>query len=221
MFFEKNMPLDDKILLGISIFFRVLLVYALILGLWYMHFSTIFFSLVALFLTFLPALIERNYKIYLPAEFELVTVLFIYMTLFLGEVKGYYTKFWWWDIFLHTSSAIVFGFVGFLIVYIMYTEKKISSKPIFIALFAFSFAVAIGVIWEIFEFSMDQYLGTNMQKLESGIVDTMQDLIVDSLGALSTSIAGFFYVKGVKGSGLFDRLVKKFTKRNPHLVRQK
>ena len=44
----------------------------------------------------------------------------------------------------------------------------------------------IGVIWEIFEFSLDYVIGLNMQK--SGLVDTMGDLIVNSIGSLFVAI---------------------------------
>jgi len=65
----------------------------------------------------LPRLFERGYKIYLPVEFEIIIIVFLYATLFLGEVHGYYDKFWWWDLVLHTSSALAFGF---MILYVLY-----------------------------------------------------------------------------------------------------
>ncbi len=46
---------------------------------------------------------------------------------------------------------------------------------------AFSFAVSIGTLWEVFEFGMDILFGLSMQK--SGVIDTMDDLIVDAIGA--------------------------------------
>jgi hypothetical protein len=62
-----------------------------------------------------------------------------------------------------------------------------------IAVFAFIFGLAIGAIWEIYKFSMDTLVGTNMQK--SGLVDTMSNLIVDMLGAGTASIIGYVYLK--------------------------
>jgi hypothetical protein len=37
-------------------------------------------------------------------------------------------------------------------------------RPRFVALFAFLFAVAVGALWEIFEFAIDGTFGTQMQK---------------------------------------------------------
>ena len=96
--------------------------------------------------------------------------------------------------------------------YVLYHKNKINAKPIWIAIFAFCFGVAIGAVWEIFEFGMDQIFGMNMQK--SGLIDTMWDLIVDSIGAMLTSFIGYFYIKGKK-TPLFTRFLQKFTKENP------
>ncbi|MDY0302370.1 MAG: hypothetical protein RBR98_01115, partial [Candidatus Moranbacteria bacterium] len=85
--------------------------------------------------------------------------------------------------------------------------SKISAKPILISLFSLSFSVFIGVLWEIFEFFMDYLFGFTMQK--SGLVDTMTDLMVDVIGALIVSVAGFFYLHK-KREGYFSRIVKRF-----------
>jgi uncharacterized membrane protein YjdF len=59
----------------------------------------------------------------------------------------------------------------------------------FIAFLSFCVAMAIGGIWEIFEFAMDQVFGMNMQK--SGLIDPMWDLIVDALGPLFSVTTGY------------------------------
>jgi len=167
-----------------------------------------------LFLMFLPAIVEHNYKITLPTEFEFLIVFFIFGSLFLGETFNYYHKFWWWDIFLHGMSSIILGYIGFLILYVLYSEKLIKAKPLMLVLFSFSFAVALGAIWEIFEYFMDQSFGLNMQK--NGLHDTMEDLIMDALGALFSSIFGFIYLKFHKGWIIKDWILT-FIKENPRL----
>ena len=143
-------------------------------------------------------------------------IVFIYATLFLGNVQEYYARFWWWDFVMHTGSGIVLGLVGFLIIYALFKGERVVASPIWIAIFAFSFAVALGAVWEIFEFTMDQLFGYGMQK--SGLVDTMWDLIVDSVGALLASFVGWLYLKG-KRALLFDRAIDAFIEKNPQLFR--
>ncbi|MCG2718729.1 MAG: hypothetical protein L6408_07850 [Nanoarchaeota archaeon] len=211
------MDLAERIHWIVSYAIKITIVLAIIGAILSQQWLTLFISCVVLASTFLPAIIERNYKIDLPIEFELAIVLFIYSTLFLGEVHGYYTKFWWWDTVLHGSSSMALGFIGFIIIYSLYRWNKIKAKPYLIAIFSFSFAVAIGTVWEIFEFGMDSLFGMTMQK--SGLVDTMWDLIIDSGGALITSTLGYLYIKGNKFR-LFERLLRRFIEKNPHLFKR-
>jgi uncharacterized membrane protein YjdF len=97
-------------------------------------------------------------------------------------------------------------------------------KPGFVAIFAFMFAVGIGALWEIFEFSMDSLFGMDMQKEmrgdPSGLTDTMWDLIVDILGALVISILGYGYVKTARNESFLERWIKAFVKSNPRLFKR-
>ncbi|EHC6547099.1 hypothetical protein JSZ52_002193, partial [Listeria monocytogenes] len=80
----------------------------------------------------------------------------------------------------------------------------LSMSPVFVALFACSFAVFLGVFWEFYEFAADSF-GMNMQKtmLEDGtmlqghaaVADTMGDLFVDFLGAFVISVVGYFSIR--------------------------
>ncbi len=206
----------EKVLAGVSYFIRLSLLIAVGVSIWEGKWMTFFISVVVFLLTFLPAWIEDNYLISLPLEFEFVIIFFIYATLYLGEVQEFYFRFWWWDIFLHGISALVFGFIGFLIVYTLTSEQgvKVDLSPEFIFLFSFAFAIMIGAVWEIYEFAMDVGFGLNMQK--SGLVDTMWDLIIDAVGALIASLSGYLYVKGGE-THWFEDLVQKFAEKNPEM----
>ncbi|NIP58646.1 MAG: hypothetical protein GWM92_10095, partial [Gemmatimonadetes bacterium] len=136
--------------------------------------------------------------------------------LFLGEIQGYYVRYAWWDKVLHTSSGFLLGVLGFLLVYVLNQDERIdlSMKPGFVALFAFAFSVAVGALWEIFEFAMDSFFGMNMQK--SGLVDTMWDLIVDSVGALAVALLGYAWMTRDTDSFLED-WIESFIEANPRL----
>ena len=208
----------DKIQYFVIIFLRLTIIIAIAGAIWNGRWALLFSSILVLILTFLPLFFQKKYKMNLPLEFESVIILFIYASLFLGEINSYYLKFWWWDVFLHISSGIALGFVGFLTLYVLYYNGKIKAKPIWIAMFAFCFGIAVGSVWEIFEFAMDQIFGFNMQK--SGLMDTMGDLIVNSLGSLFSSFIGYFYIKGKK-TPLFNRFLQRFTKNNPKYFKNK
>ena len=210
-------PTFDRAQAFLANILRLTLVIAIAIGVLNQRWLLVFSTSLVLVLTYLPYFIERRYKIYLPIEFESVIILFIYASLFLGEIRSYYAKFWWWDIVLHTSSSIAIGFAGFLILYVLYYKYRIDSKPIWLVVFAFCFGLAIGSLWEIFEFSMDHLVGTSMQK--SGLRDTMADLIVDAIGSGLTSFIGYFYLQGRKAP-VFGRLLKNFKAENPEYFKE-
>lgn len=156
---------------------------------------------------FLPMMLERKLKFEIPDSMEILFFIFLYGAIYLGEVRSFYYRFANWDTILHTFSGGMLGALGFSVVNLLNRSKKvrINLSPLFVSLFAFCFAVMIGVLWEIYEFTFDGVLGLNMQKfrLESGemlvgreaLADTMEDLIVDALGALVMAVIGFFAIK--------------------------
>lgn len=167
--------------------------------------------LLGIFAMFLPSILERKMKFQIPNIMEILYVIFLYCAIFLGEVRNYYYTYPHWDTILHTFSGAMLGALGFSVIALMNENKKwkLNLSPIFIAFFAFCFAVTLGVVWEIYEFTFDGLLGLNMQKfaLSDGtnligrlaLKDTMKDLIVDSLGALFISFIGFVSLKYKKG----------------------
>ena len=175
-------------------------------------YSSGFMALTVLIASFLPIFFERWSGIIVPKYFGAGVVFFIIATLFLGEVFDFYNRFWWWDAVLHTGSAVGFGLIGFAIVFALIGGDRNSHSAWVVALLAFSFAVMIGAVWEIFEFAMDQIFGLNMQK--SGIIDTMWDLIVDTIGAFVAAISGWNFMRGKKGLGLFTPVIHKFVLSN-------
>lgn len=167
--------------------------------------------------TVLPRQIRKRYSLTLPPDLEIVVVGFVFATLFLGEIGDFYNLFWWWDVALHTAAGFFLGLVGFFMIFSLSRGVNLQNKfsPAFISLFAFVFSVALAGVWEIFEFGMDQCFGLNMQK--SGLVDTMEDLIVATLGSGAVALWGFAYLRYGRASFVSD-WINQFISRNPVLV---
>jgi hypothetical protein len=193
-------------------------IFLLFLGaLWERQWLVAFTAVVVLALTFLPALIEHQLSVHLPVEFTLATSVFLYASFGLGEVRGFYQRYWWWDILLHSVSALVMGLIGFLLVYIFYSTYRIRMAPLYVGLMSFGFAVTVGTLWEIFEFLMDWAFGFNMQK--SGLVDTMTDLMVNAASAFLAALLGYRYTRH-GDAALAAPLVRRFTEQNPSMLRE-
>ena len=153
-----------------------------------------FVALATILVSMLPMILAPRLGLHLPRRFIAVIVLFVFATLFLGEVYDFYERYWWWDIALHGLSAVGFGLIGFLLVFILFEGDRYAAPAWALGMIAFCMGVTIGVTWEIFEFGMDQIFGLNMQK--SGLMDTMGDLIVDCIGAGIGGLTGYLYLKG-------------------------
>ncbi|WP_372591963.1 hypothetical protein [Guyparkeria sp.] len=210
----------------ITLVLQVIMLIELAFAIWEQQWLTAVMTVFILLLTLAP-LLMRRFVVFIPAEFKLLATVFIFASLFLGEIHGYYTRFWWWDVVLHAASGFLLGIVGFLMVYVLNEKKSIRfhMTPGFVALFAFTFAVAIGALWEIFEFVMDQIVGTNMQKAmlddPSGLTDTMLDLIVDTVGAAVIAILGYGYLKVAAGKSFLEQWIAAFLEGNPRLFRRR
>jgi hypothetical protein len=176
-------------------------------------------------LTALPMLILRRLEIFIPPEFEVLAIAFIFAANFLGSMRDYYERFWWWDLALHTTSGVLLGVLGFLLVYVLNGVPRLAlhMRPAFVAFFAFCFALAVGALWEIFEFALDELAGMNMQTPflgdPSGLTDTMWDLIVDAMGALAIAVFGYVYMTRDMKSPI-ERWIQRFVAANPRLFRR-
>ena len=202
--------LADRIDRGISLLLKIILAVGAVLeaiqGNWLAAISTTGIVIVA----FLPMLVGYRFHVRIPPEFELLAVIFVYASLFLGDVHGYYLKYWWWDILLHTGSGLIMGIFGFLLVYVIneHEDLEMHMKPSFVGLFAFMFALGMGTLWEIFEFALDQFLSMDTQG--GSLVDTMSDLIVDGIGALIISIFGYNYLRTAQTDSFLERWIQHF-----------
>jgi len=170
----------------------------------------------------LPGLLEHRIHLVIPSRMMVMYALFLFAAIYLGEVKNFYFKVPNWDMILHAFSGGMLGALGFSFIVLLNNTDRVpvNMSPLFIVVFSFCFAVALGAIWEIYEYTFDGLLHLNMQKfaLENGtgligreaLADTMQDIIVDCIGALFTSVLG--YISLIHKKGWIERLLLKIKK---------
>ena len=214
------LPYPGNLSARIRLVLQVILLVGLVLAIWSGLWLNALTVTVIMVISLLPGLLGNRFHVYIPSEFQALTMVFIFASLFLGEYHGYYTRFWWWDALLHTASGFMLGILGFLLVHVMNEKEELElhMKPGFVALFAFMFAIGIGTLWEIFEFAMDNLFALNMQK--SGLMDTMTDLIVDAIGALIIALLGYGYLRTAGNSSFLEQWIQRFIEANPRLFRR-
>lgn len=187
-------------------------------GIW----PAVFVTLAALALTVLPRIAAGRVGLRLPPSFLAAIALFILATLYLGEVYDFYNRFWWWDLALHFGSAMGFGILGFLLVFMLFEGDRYAAPPWAVGVLSFCLAITVGTLWELFEYAMDTLFGFNMMK--SGLPDTMGDFIVNAIGAALAALAGVVYLLGRAGRGLrtpFDLFIETNRERFRKVLKRK
>jgi hypothetical protein len=201
---SKKRTASFWLFVGIRVFSIILIIVTMFTG----HWLGMFNAGLTLFVTFIPNILQKKWNIVYPIELWVVVLLFVMAALIFGEAFDFYYKFGWWDDVLHVLSGFVIAMVAFIFIKQLNenADIRVTLSPFFAALFAVSFSMAISVVWEIFEYSMDTWFGTNMQK--SGLVDTMHDLIVATIGAVIVGVMGYLYLKN-GANNLIGRMIEK------------
>lgn len=119
-----------------------------------------------------------------------LTVFILFGSL-VGTKFKFYIDLEWYDLTLHLLSGAISAWFGYDFAFIVQGKKRPLS-PALAALFALGFSFFIAVGWEFFEFSMDTLHGTNLQmsspNSDSGLIDTMTDLIACAVGTVPSAI---------------------------------
>ena len=146
------------------------------------NFENVFLCVLTLVLFLVPTFIERKIHVDLPDTLEIIIMLFIFAAEILGEIQAYYITFPYWDTMLHTINGFLCAAIGFALVDILNRSERFSIQlsPLFLAITAFCFSMTIGVLWEFFECTMDQFFFLDMQK--DTVVNTISSVMLDPKG---------------------------------------
>jgi putative membrane protein len=189
------------------ILFCIILVITAIANLALSQWKKVFLSLLALIclpIPFIIAHIANKKKFKLPSSFELLAVLFIFATQYLGEIVGLYKKLMWWDLLLHGLFGAYSVIIALHLVNgIIRKEGDITEKRfiIFTLIFAFGFTMSLGILWELFEFIGDYLFKTQMAKDRPN--DSIADLAIKAACAFFTSV--IYYYRKLKKQMLFNK----------------
>jgi len=149
-------------------------------------------TVAAVGISLVPSIVERNYRVTLPFELDLLITLSLFLHTFLGEGMDFYQRFAHWDKLLHLYGGSVVAVLAFVTVYTLhYTHKVRLSIPL-IGFFTVIFALAVGALWEIGEFTVDNVF---MRQTQDNLADTMWDLIDDLVGGTVAAALGMLYVR--------------------------
>lgn len=175
---------------SVAAILQLVLAGILVFGLVTMRLGTAVTAGLALGITLLPALLERQY------DYTLNPGLLLWLTLAVsihtaGSI-GLYERFQAFDHVAHTVSAMVIaglGYASFRALELHSDDIAVPSK--FRPLFILVFVLAMGVFWEVIEFSLGDLIKVY------GVNDIVGDMIFNTLGAVIVAIWGTEYVGGL------------------------
>ena len=132
---------------------------------------------------------------------NMVYALFIILTVDFGSVLGFYDLFLWWDTMMHGF----FGFICSISLYILFLRELGGVKNWVKYLLTFLATMGCGALWEFFEFSVDNILGNDTQRVAESIsigktpvYDTMIDMIITIGGFVGFMVVDLLYRKKIK-----------------------
>ncbi len=167
-------------------------VVVLVLGLVESNISVVINGIGALAVTFLPAILSRDYRITLSPGLTLWLTLAV--LLHAVGILGPYHAIWWWDHVTHTLSATVIAGLGYSTAHAidLYSDE-IYLPSRFLFVYILLFTVAFGVGWEVIEFvarALAESMGYGPVLVQYGLEDTIMDLIFDLIGGVLVASFG-------------------------------
>ncbi len=194
---------EDRVLLAISWILKISFITLSFRGLLGGDYLIFIRTLLAFLLILVPALVDVYFGIRVPPFLDLIITAAIFFHQ-RGVIFGIYDLIPKYDMVLHTFSSIVLASLIITSLYLLEKNwKGLKMSTGFLVFFTITTTMAMGVIWEIAEFTIDQLFGYNTQP---GLVDTMQDLILDTVGASLVAILFAIKVRGGKTSESMDEL---------------
>ena len=246
---------------AVYLILRTLVILVLVRQIMMQNYENIFVCLLTLLLLLVPSFVQLTFKVELPIFLEILILVFIYAAEILGEIDNYYFSIPYWDTILHTINGFVCAAVGFSMVSLLNRSEKIQFfvSPLFLAIVSFTFSMTIGVLWEFFEFSMDQLFAMDTQKdtlitsihsagvdeilppfeendihevtvngevisdqgyIDIGLIDTMEDLFVNFVGATIFSLFSYFYARNKERFTFLQNFIPKKKDRHKDYLHQ-
>lgn len=181
-----------SVVAAVYIVLRLLVILVMVAQFFNGNFENVFLCILTLILFLLPTIFEKSLQIDLPNALEIIILLFIFAAEILGEIRAFYTTFAYWDTMLHTINGFLCAAIGFSLVDMCNRHKRVSLSlsPVYMAIVAFCFSMTIGVLWEFFEGTMDQFFLLDMQK--DTVVNVISSVNLDPTGG-NTPVA----IKGI------------------------
>ncbi len=117
-------------------------------------------------------------------------IFFIWGVNTLADVLHLYYLIWWFDIPMHMLGGLWVALTSLVIYYHTGWITRKDRSTSFVVAGAIATTLFIGLLWEVFEFSVEHLVKLN----DNGLLDTLKDLVDDLIGGTVGTI--IFIKKG-------------------------
>ena len=150
-----------------------------------------------------PILLKKFANFEVPVEVHISVTAFAFLGLVLGDGLNFYGKIGWWDSLLHFTSGIILSFIALWLLQMLILRRKyLFMHRALLYIFVVAFSLAVGAVWELCEYTVDDIFHTNNQQYmattrativssddeplegHDALADTMKDLALDLAGAI-------------------------------------
>ena len=150
-----------------------------------------------------PTLLKKFANFEVPVEVHISVTAFAFLGLVLGDGLNFYGKIGWWDSLLHFTSGIILSFIALWLLQMLILRRKyLFMHRALLYIFVVAFSLAVGAVWELCEYTVDDIFHTNNQQYmattrativssddeplegHDALADTMKDLALDLAGAI-------------------------------------
>lgn len=164
-------------------------------GLMVLQFELALNAGVPLLVTFLPAILRREYSYTMDAGL----VLLLSVAVFLHAIGslGLYVQYSWYDEITHTVSAVLVAGIGYATLTALERHSsEIDLPPKLRGIFILVFVLGFSVAWEVFEFGavwLSNAFGVTSPVQVFGIDDIVTDMIFNLVGGIIVAVWGARY----------------------------
>jgi hypothetical protein len=164
----------------------------------------------------IPPVVERLFRLKLGDRLKSVLLAFILVSFSFGTAVRGYDLFPPLDAIAHLISGVLFTLIG-MCFYVRLRKEPgdLREEWFLLVTYAFFFSMFIAVLWELYEYAAFLLTGHDAQHhLDTGVIDTMEDILACFVGSLLMALSFIFYCK--RGIRLFMvRTLEQFIALNP------
>lgn len=155
-------------------------------------------------LMILPYFLNSILKYRLIDGIILVYQIFVTFSLILGSLFNFYDIIPLYDKNLHFITGILTSILAIIV--LINFDKYHENNTGFNFIFMVAITALVALLWEVFEYIFDYIFSGNAQRLETGVNDTMQDMIASLLGFIVFAILYLINKRKFKATKLVEEV---------------